>query len=44
MCNASVRKETIACGKFLEDEQFRAAWFAGGRKGRGAEHLWVAIN
>ena len=44
LCHASVRKETIACGEYIEDEQFCVGWFAGGRKRGGAKHLRVAID
>jgi hypothetical protein len=44
LCHASVRKETIQCGEYIEDEQFREGWFAGGRARNGAKHLRVAID
>lgn len=44
LCHASVRKETITCGEYIEDEQFREGWFAGGRKRNGAKHLRIAID
>ena len=39
-----LRKETITCGEYIEDEQFRPGWFAGGHKRRDAKHLRVAID
>ena len=44
LCHASVRKEAIVCGEYIEDEQFRIGWSAGGRKRSGAKHLRVAID
>ena len=44
LCHAERRKVTIACGEYIEDEQFRVGWFAGGRKRGGAKHLRVAID
>ncbi len=44
LCDASARKETIACGEYIEEEPFRADWFAGGLKLNGAQHLRVAID
>ena len=44
LCHATVREETIACGEHIEDVQFHAGWWAGGRKRNGARHLRVAID
>ncbi|SOE53815.1 hypothetical protein SAMN05446635_0603 [Burkholderia sp. OK233] len=42
--HATVRKETIRCGEYIEDEPFREGWFADDRACDGEKHLRVAID
>lgn len=41
LSHTTVRKDTVECGEYIENEQFRIGWLAGGRKCRGASHLRV---
>jgi hypothetical protein len=44
LSHTTVRKDTVECGEYVETEQFRIGWLAGGRKRSGANHLRVAID
>ena len=44
LCHASVRKEVIASGEYIEEEQFRIGWLAGSTKPEAVAHLRVAID
>ena len=44
LSHMTVRKETITCGEYIEDQQFHEGWFAGGSKRDGVRHLRVAID
>jgi len=44
LSHTTVRKDTIQCGEYVENEQFRIGWLAGGRKRNCASHLRIAID
>jgi hypothetical protein len=44
LSHTTVRKETIDCGEYLENDQFHVGWFAGTALRDGARHLRLAID
>ena len=44
LSDTTVRRETIACGQKIEDDQFFIGWCAGGRKRHAAQYLRAAID
>jgi hypothetical protein len=44
LSHTTIRKDTVQCGEYVENEQFRIGWLAGGRKRNRASHLRIAID
>lgn len=44
LSHTTVRKDTVQCGEYVENKQFRIGWLAGGRKRNSASHLRIAID
>ncbi|WP_028215029.1 ISKra4 family transposase [Paraburkholderia mimosarum] len=44
LSHSTVRKDTVQCGEYVENEQFRIGWLAGARKRNRAGHLRIAID
>ena len=42
--HVSVRKETIACGEYIENVLLQTGWTAGQKKRNGAKHLRLSID
>lgn len=44
LSHTTIRRETIARGQQIEDDQFSTGWYAGGGNRHAAQHLRVAID
>jgi hypothetical protein len=44
LSHTTVRKDTVQCGEYVENQQFRIGWLAGARKRNHASHLRMAID